>query len=78
MNTQLEVLEAEVMQLPAADKSHLLERLIAALDADPEYERAWEAVADRREAELDASLVAAVPLEEAMQRLRARLAAPAA
>lgn len=74
MNTHLEILEAEVMQLPLADKSHLLERLIATLDADEEYEKAWEAVADRREAELDSGLVVAVPLEDAMKRLRARLA----
>lgn len=63
------------MQLPPADKSHLLERLIASLDADEEYEKDWEAVADRREAELESGLVAEVPIEEAMQRLRARLAA---
>lgn len=73
MNTHLEILEAEVMQLPPADKSHLLERLIATLDVDEEYQKAWDAVADQREAELDSGLAVAVPLEEAMQRLRARL-----
>ena len=73
MNTHLEILEAQALQLPPADKSHLLERLIASLDKDEEYEKAWEAVADRREAELESGLVAEVPFEEAMLRLRAKL-----
>ena len=38
MSTSLEVLEAEVLQLIPADRSHLLERLIASLDSDPEIE----------------------------------------
>ena len=42
--------------------------------ADEGYEKTWEAVADRREAELESGRVAEVPFEEAMQRLRARLA----
>jgi hypothetical protein len=46
----LEVLEAEVLQLASADRSHLLERLIASLDANLEVEEAWEREADRREA----------------------------
>ncbi|HEX4961408.1 MAG TPA: addiction module protein [Thermoanaerobaculia bacterium] len=73
MSTNLEALEAEVLKLAPADRSHLLERLIASLDADPEVEGAWEREADRREAELDSGTVTAVPGPEAMARLRARL-----
>lgn len=73
MNTNLEVLEAEVLRLAPVDRSHLLERLIASLDADPEVEEAWEREADRREANLDSGLIAAVPGQEAIARLRARL-----
>lgn len=73
MNTNLEVLEAEVLRLAPVDRSHLLERLIASLDADPEVEEAWEREADRREADLDSGLIAAVPGQEAIARLRARL-----
>lgn len=73
MNTNLEVLEAEVLRLAPVDRSHLLERLIASLDADPEVEEAWEREADRREADLDSGLIAAVPGQEAVARLRARL-----
>lgn len=74
MTTNLEVLEAEALKLAPADRSHLLERLIASLDTDPEVEAAWELEADRREAELESGSVADVPAQEAMSRLRARLA----
>ena len=69
----LEVLEAEVLQLAPVERSHLLERLIASLDSDPEVEEAWEREADRREAELESGLIAAVPGQEVIARLRARI-----
>jgi putative addiction module component (TIGR02574 family) len=73
VSTSLEALEAEVLKLAPAERSHLLERLIESLDLDPEIEEAWEHEADRREAELEAGSVTAVPGEEAMARLRSRL-----
>jgi len=74
MNTSLEVLEAEALKLAPADRSHLLERLIASLDVDPEVEEAWELEADRREASLESGAMVEVPGNEAMNRLRSRLA----
>jgi putative addiction module component (TIGR02574 family) len=74
MSTSLELLEAEALKLPPADRSHLLERLVASLDSDPDVEAAWEGEADRREAGLDSGSVTAVPGPEAMERLRSRLA----
>ena len=73
VSTNLEVIEAEALKLPPQDRSHLLERLIASLDADPEVEAAWAAEADRREAELNAGLVIALPGDEVLTRLRAGL-----
>ena len=73
MSTNLEVLEAAVLQLAPVDRSHLLERLIASLDSDPAVEEAWEREADRREAELESGSIAAVPGQEAIARLRAKL-----
>lgn len=73
MSTNLEVLEAEVMQLAPVERSHLLERLIASLDSDPEIEEAWEREADRREAELESGSISAVSGQEAIARLRAKL-----
>ena len=74
MSTHLEVLEAEALKLGPADRSHLLERLIASLDSDPEVEAAWEAEADRREALLASGSVAEVSVAEATNRLRSKLA----
>lgn len=68
----LEDLQAQVLSLSKADRSRLLERLVASLDVDAQAEAAWEQVADDRDAELQAGTVAAVPLEDAMARLRAR------
>ena len=73
MGNQLELLEAEVLQLSPADRSHLLERLIASLDSDPEVEAAWTREVERRETELDSGLVTAIPGPEATARLRTRL-----
>jgi hypothetical protein len=74
MSTSLEVLEAEVLKLAPSDRSHLLERLVASLGADPEIERAWELEADVREAALASGSVGEVSGPEALNRLRARLA----
>lgn len=73
VSTNLDASEAEVLKLAPADRSHLLERLIASLDADPEIEKVWEQEADRREAELESGAVAEVLGTEALGRLRARL-----
>lgn len=73
MTTQLEIIEAEALKLPPSDRSHLLERLIASLDADPEVEAAWTLEADRREAALDTGEVVERPGPEAIACLRARL-----
>jgi hypothetical protein len=72
MSTNLEVLETEVLQLPSVERSHLLERLIASLDSNPEVEKAWEREADRREAELESGSVLVVSGQEAIARLRAQ------
>ncbi len=73
MSTNLEILEAEVLQLDPVERSHLLGRLIASLDSDPEVEEAWVKVADRREAELKSGSIPAVSGQDAIARLRARL-----
>ena len=72
MTNALEVLEAQALKLSAADRSRLLERLLASLDVDPDVEAAWDAVADAREAALEAAQVMAVPLDEAIARLEKR------
>ena len=73
MSITVEALEAEVLKLAPSERSRLLERLIISLDADAEVEEAWAREADRREAELDSGAVAAIPGDQVMERLRARL-----
>jgi len=74
VRTSLEALEAEVLQLAPADRSRLFERLIASIDADSEVEQAWEMEADRRESELASGATVAVAGDQAIARLRAKLA----
>lgn len=70
--TTLEALQAQVLQLSKADRSRLLDRLVASLDVDADAEEAWEQLAEQREDEARSGRVTAVPLEDAMARLRAR------
>jgi putative addiction module component (TIGR02574 family) len=69
----LDVLEAEVLGLAPIDRSHLLDRLIASLEADSAIQEAWALEAGRRDAEVEAGKVALVPGEEILSRLRATL-----
>ena len=49
MSIPVEILEAEVLNLPAADRSRLLDRLVLSLDPDPIWEEEWAREAERRE-----------------------------
>ncbi len=70
--TTLEMLEAEALKLAPADRTRLLERLLASLDADEEVESAWDAVADARDEALKSGAVTPASLHEALARLEAR------
>jgi putative addiction module component (TIGR02574 family) len=70
--TTLDALQAQVLSLSKADRARLLDRLVASLDVDAEAEEEWEKLAEARDGELGSGKVAAVPLEDAMARLRAR------
>ena len=73
MAISVEVLEVEVLNLPPAERSRLLDRLLASLDPDPEWEEAWAQEVDRREAEIAAGRATWLPGEEVVARLRAKL-----
>jgi putative addiction module component (TIGR02574 family) len=72
MTTNVDLLEAEALQLPPADRARLVERLIASLDADPEVEEAWAAEVERRNAEIENGEVFLVPGSEALAELKAQ------
>ncbi len=71
MSSTVEALEAEVLQLPAAERARLVERLIASLDADPDVEEAWAAEVERRHAEVESGGVTLLPGPETLAKLRA-------
>lgn len=73
MPIPIEVLEAEVLGLPPAQRSHLLDRLVASLEIDPEWEDAWALEADRREAQIEAGKAQWIRGDELVARLRAEL-----
>ena len=73
MAMTLDTIENEVMNLNTEDRSRLLDRLIASLDADAAILAAWEAEAGRRDVEVDAGQVQLVPLDDALAALYAKV-----
>jgi Putative addiction module component len=73
MNIPVDVLEAEVLSLPAELRSRLLDKLIASLDHDAEWLEAWAAEADRREAAIAAGQSQWLPGVEVVAQIRAKL-----
>ncbi|HRH86183.1 MAG TPA: addiction module protein [Rubrivivax sp.] len=74
MPIPLDVLEAEALSLPQADRSRLIDRLIASLEKDPEWEAEWSTEADRREERIARGESSWTPGHEAVARIRAKLA----
>lgn len=74
MSISIEALESELLRLPTAERARLLDRVVASLDADAARDRAWDALAARRDAEIDDGSVAEVPGPEFLARLRMELA----
>ena len=73
MTIPLELLEAEALSLPKAERSRLLDRLLASLAHDAEWEEAWAEEADRREALVESGQATWINGPEAVARLRATL-----
>jgi putative addiction module component (TIGR02574 family) len=78
MPLDLNELEDAVLALPPEQRSYLMDRLQASLDAleEPEVpvemERAWAELAERRYQAYLAGQVRAVPADEALARIRER------
>ena len=68
----LETLQAEVLRLSRADRTKLLDCLVASLDIDADVEAEWDELADRREYDLESGAAKGIPLEVAVARLEAR------
>ena len=72
METTLDTLQAAVMKLSATDRSRLFDALLDKVDQDDEVEREWEAVADRRDTELESGAVIALDGSAVLARLKAK------
>jgi hypothetical protein len=73
MSRPLEALAEEVLQLPSDARSRLLDRVVASLDTDRARDAAWDALAARRDAEIESGAAVVVSGPEAVARLRAEL-----
>ena len=73
MPIPIEVLEAEMLGLPPAQRSQLLDRLVASLDLNPEWEAAWIRECEDRLAALDRGEMQTHDFDEVMAEARARL-----
>jgi putative addiction module component (TIGR02574 family) len=80
MAATLKDVEAQALQLSAQERGELIERLILSLegpaDDTPEaIAQAWNEEIARRVADMDAGRTAWIPADEAMRRIRERIAA---
>jgi hypothetical protein len=73
MGKSVEVLEAELLQLPKADGIRVVDRVVASLDADAARDAAWDAVAARRGAEAERDPSVLLQLDEVLAKLSAEV-----
>ena len=73
METELEKLEAQALNLTPGERAALAQRLLASLEEDAEIEEAWAAEVDRRVAEVESGAVQLIPIAEALAQVRAAL-----
>lgn len=74
MSTPIEELQTQVLDLPAEERAKLLELLIASFEPKTEAQEAWVQEAVRRRNEVRAGRLTIRPGEEALARVRSRLA----
>ena len=74
MTTPAHDLAAEVLDLPAEERARILELLIASFEPKSNAQKAWMNLALRRKEEVRSGKVAMVPGDEALARVRARIA----
>lgn len=73
MTIPLDVLEAELLQLPKADRIRVLDRVLASLEADAARDAVWAAVAARREAEAERNPSAWLGFDAVLAELHAEV-----
>ena len=74
MSLPMADLEAQALSLPPEDRARLLERLIASFEPESPARTAWMELARQRRDDVCAGRVQMVSGDEALARVRARLA----
>ena len=74
MTIHVETIEAEALQLPAAERALLVQALIASLDAEAGVEETWAVEVERRHAQIESGEVQLIPGPEALAKIRAKYA----
>ena len=74
MSTQVEDLAAQALGLPPEDRAKLVERLIASFEPKSPAQAAWLQLARSRREDVRSGKAAMVPGDEALSRVRARIA----
>ena len=73
MSTQLDMVEAQALNLSVAERAKLADRLITSLFEDHEIEEAWAAEVERRIEEIESGRAKLIPVSEAIARARAAI-----
>jgi hypothetical protein len=74
MTTLAHDLAEEILDLPAEERAKILELLIASFEPKSSAQKAWIDIAHSRREEVRSGKVAMVPGDEALARVRARIA----
>ena len=74
MTTPAHDLAAEVLELPAEERARILQLLIASFEPKSNAQKAWMNLALHRREDVRNGKVAMVPGDEALARVRARVA----
>lgn len=74
MTTPAHDLAAEVLDLPADERARILELLIASFEPKSTAQKAWMNLALRRREDVRSGKVLMIPGDEALARVRARIA----
>lgn len=74
MTTPAHDLAAEVLDLPADQRARILELLIASFEPKSTAQKAWMNLALRRREDVRSGKVLMIPGDEALARVRARIA----
>ena len=74
MTTPAHDFAAEVLDLPAEERARILELLIASFEPKTTAQKAWMELALRRREEVRSGKVVMIPDDEALARVRARIA----